>query len=385
VGEGFAVERALILQGKPNQSQIYQAWHRNEPIASELVLHFSLEESSSVLPVSIQCQPQAPAFHFCTYSPTNCQSQRIESSPFDSCLSVPLFLRQEFFGTVTLVSLIPSRTFSLAESQTLEVIAQQIAIAVQNAQTQQRLQKLQQCTQELAEEKQRSEAVNQAKTEFLSHIHHELRTPLTGILGFSRLLKDELYGSLNPKQKQYVSAIATSGEHLLALVNDFLDMSKIEANREELYWETIPAEEVCLGAITMLQSRAAQQGLELRLEVAQNVDFCRGDQRRLKQILVNLLSNALKFTEAGSVTLQVKRQENMLEFSVIDTGIGIKKEDYQKLFQPFQQIQNHLSRKHKGTGLGLTLSRKLAQLHGGDITFASEEGKGSCFTLHLPV
>jgi signal transduction histidine kinase len=214
---------------------------------------------------------------------------------------------------------------------------------------------------------------------------HEFRTPLTGILGFSRLLQDEIYGSLNSKQKQYVNGIATSGEHLLSLVNDFLDLSKIEANREELYLETVAVEDICLASMAIVQPRATEGGLTLRLEIAPDVDFCKVDQRRLKQILVNLLSNAIKFTEVGSVTLQAKRQQNLLKLSVIDTGIGIDEADQQQLFQPFQQIHNHLSRKHKGTGLGLVLSRKLAQLHGGDITLNSEKGKGSCFTVHVPI
>jgi signal transduction histidine kinase len=134
-----------------------------------------------------------------------------------------------------------------------------------------------------------------------------------------------------------------------------------------------------------VQSKAREQGIDLNLEIAQDVDVCMTDQKRLKQILLNLLSNAIKFTERGSVTLKVERYSNKLTFSVIDTGIGIKPEDQLLLFQPFKQIYNSLSRKQKGTGLGLAVSKKLAQLHGGDITLVSEEGKGSCFILHLPI
>ncbi|HAC65653.1 MAG TPA: hypothetical protein DCF68_19505 [Cyanothece sp. UBA12306] len=172
---------------------------------------------------------------------------------------------------------------------------------------------------------------------------------------------------------------------LLALVNDFLDLSKIEAQKEEIFLETIAVEDICLSAISMIESKAKEQGLDLIVDIGSNVDFCTVDQRRIKQILLNLLSNAIKFTEKGSVTLKVKSNLELLSFCVIDTGIGIKKDDQEKLFQAFQQIQNHLSRKHKGTGLGLILSRKLAQLHGGDLTLTSEIGKGSCFTLHLPI
>ena len=199
------------------------------------------------------------------------------------------------------------------------------------------------------------------------------------------MLLERIYGELNSKQTQYISAIADSGEHLLSLINDLLDISKIEANREELYPETLSVEEICLSSMSLLEERASQAGLQLHLDLHPDVTVCDADQRRLKQILVNLLSNAIKFTESGSVTLKVEPQENWLNFSVIDTGIGISEANLKTLFQPFQQIQTPLHRKHKGSGLGLALSRKLARLHGGDLTATSEEGKGSCFTLSLPM
>jgi signal transduction histidine kinase len=299
--------------------------------------------------------------------------------------NIPLFVRGDFFGSLTLQIKRPDYKFTPEEINILESVAQQIAIALYNIQTQTTVEQLEECTKNLEIEKQQSEAANCAKSEFLSHMNHELRTPLTGILGFARMLKEEIYGPLNPKQQQYACAIAASGEHLLSLVNDFLDISKIEANREELFLETIAVKDLCVSSLSMLESRASEQGLDLLLNITPDIDFCTVDRRRIQQILINLLSNAIKFTEVGSVTLKVQRNGNMLDFCVIDTGIGIKKADQEKLFQPFQQIHNSLSRKHKGTGLGLTLSRKLAQLHGGDITLVSTEGQGSCFTLSLPV
>ena len=219
----------------------------------------------------------------------------------------------------------------------------------------------------------------------LSNIHHEFRTPLTGILGFSKMLRDELYGGLNPKQHQYVQGILNSAEHLLTLVNDFLDLSKINANCEELFWELVAVEDLCLAVISIIQPKAKERSLTLTLEIGAGVDICRLDQRRWKQILINLLSNAIKFTEAGSVTLKVDRQVNCLIFSVIDTGIGIKLDDQNQLFQPFKQINHAINRQQKGTGLGLVLSRKLAQLHGGDIRLTSVFGQGSCFEAILPL
>ena len=198
------------------------------------------------------------------------------------------------------------------------------------------------------------------------------------------MLKDEIYGSLNAKQMQYVSAALTTAEHLLDLVNDYLDIAKINANREELYCENLPVEDICQAALAIVEEKARIKGLDLILNLGETIDFCFADKLRLKQILVNLLTNAVKFTDSGSVTLQVTLDQNMLYFAVIDTGIGISEEDCQKLFQPFQQLNNSSNRRNKGTGLGLALSKKLAQLHGGDIILTSKVGEGSCFCVSIP-
>jgi signal transduction histidine kinase len=290
---------------------------------------------------------------------------------------VPINVAGQFWGGLTIFSHDCYRRFSPYALDNLDAIATYLGCAIQKLQTQQQI-------GELIEENCQLKDNCQNKSDFLSHINHELRTPLAGILGFAKMLREEIYGALNDKQKQYVQGIAVSGEHLLALVNDFLDLSKIEANREELYWETVAVEDVCLAALAIVQGRAKEQGLELLLDVGEEIDFCTVDQRRVKQILLNLLSNALKFTETGFVQLRVRMEDETLQFCVIDTGIGIKESDRQLLFQPFQQIDSPLSRKHKGTGLGLALSRKLAQLHGGDLTVTSTLGEGSCFTLNLP-
>ena len=190
---------------------------------------------------------------------------------------------------------------------------------------------------------------------------------------------------LNAKQLEYVKNLHACGEHLLALINNLLDLSKIEANREELSLETVVVKEICLEALSLVYQRAKEQGIELILETEPDVTFCRSDPLRLKQILVNLLSNAIKFTEIGAVRLKVAQNGKTIDFSVIDTGIGIAEAEKDKLFQPFQQLNSHLHRNYKGTGLGLALSLRLARLHGGDISVTSKPGNGSCFTLHLPV
>jgi signal transduction histidine kinase len=222
------------------------------------------------------------------------------------------------------------------------------------------------------------------KLELFCNLTHELRTPLTGIIGFSKMLHEQIYGTLNPKQIQYTHAIIESGKHLLELINDILDLSKIEADKEELLIEKIAVEDICLASLSVVKQLAQEKKLSLKLEINEKISFCSCDQKRVKQILINLLSNGIKFTETGTITLKVTPEKEYIAFSVIDTGIGIKQEDQSKLFQPFVQLQTYIHRQYKGTGLGLALSRKLAQLHGGDLTLTSELGKGSCFTLYLP-
>ena len=234
--------------------------------------------------------------------------------------------------------------------------------------------------QQLEAEKLAWEAAEANKQEHISHLVHELRRPTSSMIGFARMLKDQLYGPLNPKQMQYTAALLTTGQHLLDLVNNYLDIAKIEANKETINLEKLAVADVCQASLFMVDQKAKEKNIELILNIADNIDFCFADRVRLKQILVNLLYNAVKFTKKGSVTLNVKIKYNMLHFDIIDTGIGISPENIKKLFQPFQQINHH----PEGTGLGLALSRKLAQLHGGDITVISEVGKGSCFTLHIP-
>ena len=238
--------------------------------------------------------------------------------------------------------------------------------------------------EELEQERESQQAAESATQEFISHLNHELRSPIAAVIGFARMLKEEIYGSLNDKQMQYIKAIAMTGEHALDLINDYLDLAKINADQENLEPENLAVEDICRASLAIVEEKARQKGLKLNLNIDREVDFCRADKLRLKQILVNLLSNAVKFTQSGSVTLQVTPQEEYLQLAVIDTGIGISPANQKKLFQPFQQIKTSIHRNEKGTGLGLALSRKLAILHGGDITLTSTEGKGSCFTLYIP-
>lgn len=224
------------------------------------------------------------------------------------------------------------------------------------------------------------------KSEFLTNMSHELRTPLNGIIGFSEFLIDGKAGELNDRQREFLGDVLASGRHLLRLINDVLDLSKIEAGRMDLQPELFavaPAvEEVCSIAATALRGKA----IRLNCEVAADMAEARLDRRRFTQILFNLVSNALKFTdEGGEVRVLVDRAGPSLRLRVVDTGIGIREDDLAKLFVEFQQLDSGATRRHQGTGLGLALTRRLAELHGGSVHAASTPGKGSTFTVLLPL
>jgi PAS domain S-box-containing protein len=302
-----------------------------------------------------------------------------------SVLCAPIFIRDKLFGAISLHTTTCYRTFTLEEVQFLQRIADQAAIALYNAQSYEYLEQLvQQRTQELEQEKRVSDAANRAKTEFLATMSHELRTPLNAVLGLSQILQREIFGSLSAKQLEYINHIHSSGEHLLMLINDILDLAKVEAGRETLMLTVIAAHDLCHSCLAMVQEQATLQGLQLISRLDDDAKFCTADERRLKQMLLNLLSNAVKFTPAGTVSLIVCKQPQGISFTVADTGIGIPADKLNLLFQPFSQLDGQLTRHYAGTGLGLALTRKLARLHGGDITVSSVRGSGSEFTLFLP-
>jgi signal transduction histidine kinase/DNA-binding response OmpR family regulator len=266
---------------------------------------------------------------------------------------------------------------------------------------------------QLLKAKEAAEAGNRSKSEFLATMSHELRTPLNAILVLSQLMKQETHGRLNNKQKEYISHIQKSGEHLLALINDILDLSKVEVGKEQLTFVPLDIQELCEYCLAMVREQANEQGLELTLRIDEHLRFVIADERRCKQMLLNLLSNAVKFTLAGEVSLIVTKRVVSVGgrdrdctvsahvrspavatqgasciqgicFMVQDTGIGIASDQLPLLFEPFRQLDSGLNRRFPGTGLGLALTRSLARLHGGDVTVKSTLGQGSQFTLCLP-
>jgi len=237
----------------------------------------------------------------------------------------------------------------------------------------------------VARRTQELQLANEHKSAFLANVSHELRTPLNAVIGFSEALEEQLFGALNKKQHEYVGDIKSSGLHLLALINDLLDLSKIEAGRMELDRQPFAVAPVVDGVLTLVRARALQGGVTLALQAPQEAADFNGDARRLRQILLNLLSNAVKFTpRGGSATLAVQDSADALTFVVADTGIGIAGEDLPRLFEPFAQASARSEARAEGTGLGLALTKRLVELHGGTIAVSSRHGVGSAFTVRLP-
>jgi PAS domain S-box-containing protein len=231
------------------------------------------------------------------------------------------------------------------------------------------------------------EKASRLKDEFLASMSHELRTPLTGILGLSEALQLNTYGSLTEKQLKAVQNIESSGRHLLELINDILDLSKIEAGKLEMQFEPCSLGEICQAALQLTKGMAAQKQIQVAFAMEPARIVVRADPRRVKQMLVNLISNAIKFTPAGGkagLEVSASWEEQAVSLSVWDNGIGIKPEEMQKLFKPFSQIDSSLARQFSGTGLGLSLVKKMAEMHGGSVTVESTFGAGSRFTIRLP-
>jgi GAF domain-containing protein len=290
-------------------------------------------------------------------------------------LVIPMIARGETVGVLAGDNKPSGRSIARETVELLQTFASHAAVAIANARL----------FQTIEEKSRELEIASRHKSEFLANMSHELRTPLNAIIGFSEALTERMFGDLNEKQDEYLRDIYESGQHLLSLINDILDLAKIEAGRMELELTEFDLPQAISNALTLVRERAGRRGIALHQAVDQRLGRILGDERKVKQVLLNLLSNALKFTpEGGQVDVRASVIDGMAEMSVTDTGVGIAPEDQEAVFEEFRQV-GRSEGKAEGTGLGLTLCRKFIELHGGRIWVKSQVGVGSTFTFTIPV
>jgi signal transduction histidine kinase/ActR/RegA family two-component response regulator len=299
-----------------------------------------------------------------------------EASELRSYVGAPIFRHEQGLGIIYAASRL-ARDYSQEELEFLQALANRAAVAITNVQL---YEALQDTNNELAR-------LARMKDDFLTNMSHELRTPLNAILGIAEGLQEQFYGPLNEKQIRSAQIIEESGKHLLNLINDILDVSKIEAGQLNLEIEQVFIRDSCEGSLNFVKRPALKKNITLSLDIDPQVRVIQADSRRLKQILVNLLDNAIKFTpDDGAVGLQVTADPagKQVQFTVWDTGIGLSPENLAQLFQPFVQVESSLTRRYSGTGLGLVLVKHMTEMHGGSVAVESEVGRGSRFSFWLP-
>jgi GAF domain-containing protein len=293
---------------------------------------------------------------------------------YRSILSIPLLLEQRILGALTVTRREPG-SFPPETVKLLQTFATQSVLAIQNARL----------FREIEAKSRELEVASRHKSQFLANMSHELRTPLNAILGYTELLNDGIYGELPPKAGEVMARIDKSGKHLLGLINDVLDLSKIEAGQLELALAEYSLQDVVHAVLTQVESLAADRGLLLTAHVPRDLPAGRGDDRRLAQVLLNLVGNAIKFTEVGAVRVVARREDDAFVVSVADTGPGIAEGDRERIFEEFQQADSSSTRRKGGTGLGLAIARRIVELHGGRIWVESTVGRGSTFSFRVPV
>ncbi len=289
-------------------------------------------------------------------------------------------------------SKLSSGTLTRSIQSSLRIYRAELEVVLANQRLRETNELLKQRNQELEAQREQIQRknlqlveVSQLKSKFLATMSHELRTPLNAIIGFSQILTRQLKPSVGDRQLDMIQRILTNGQHLLELINDILDLSKIEAGRLDLRVEPLDLSELIHLTVNGLQSLADQKQLEVNLDIGLSNAQVNNDANRLRQVLTNLLSNAIKFTETGFVTVSAREiSENLIEIKVADSGIGIAAGDIAHIFNAFHQVDQSVSRKHQGTGLGLAITHLLLEMMQGDISVESEIGHGSCFTVHIP-
>jgi len=300
-------------------------------------------------------------------------SRAAKVGKFRSAVFVPLVRDGKGIGTLVLTHPRPGFKLKPRQLALLKTFADQALIAIENARL----------LHEIREKTRQLEVASRHKSEFLANMSHELRTPLNAVIGFAEVLRAKMAGEVNEKQAEYLDDIREAGEHLLSLINDILDLSKIEAGRMELALSRVDLPRAIAQAMTQVRPRALREGIELARDVDPRLGEVEADERKLKQVLLNLLTNAVKFTpQGGCVKVVARRESGHVNISVNDNGVGIAPEDQARLFENFRQVG---AARAEGTGLGLALSKRFVELHGGSVAVDSAPGKGSTFTVVLPL
>ncbi|HZN24632.1 MAG TPA: ATP-binding protein [Burkholderiales bacterium] len=299
---------------------------------------------------------------------------RWPDAPFRTALAVPIMREGVPMGIIGVLKVV-KRPFTEKQITLVTTFADQAGIAIENVRL----------FNEIQDKSVELELANRHKSAFLANVSHELRTPLNAIIGFSEVLRERMFGEINEKQAEYLEDIHSSGKHLLSLINDILNLSKIEAGRMDLELSRFDLEEALHQSVSLVRERASRNRIQLSLDMTAEIGEWVADERKLKQIMLNLLSNAVKFTpEGGTVSVLVRRAGTDVEIAVADTGVGIAEDHLAIIFEEFRQVGADYRRKAEGTGLGLALTRKFVELHGGTMHVESAPGKGSTFTFTLP-